>query len=165
MATRPSTPRVTSPPSAPIWPPALAVVRAASSESTTPIVTLASRTSVPPPVSPPTPEPESAAALISSEAPPVSTPEVTARAARTRVRAPGGQSLSRCVQLARCERRRRLLAGSRLARRSRKRSLNSNPNTSSSAAATSSSLVRAPLPPATATRGTRRPARGIRGSS
>jgi hypothetical protein len=82
-ASRPIAARVTSPPRAAIWPPALSVVPAPSSESTTLIETLAARTSVPPPVSPPTPEPESAAALISSETPPVSTPEVTARAART----------------------------------------------------------------------------------
>ena len=82
VATRPSTARVTSPPSAPIWPPALAVVRAASSEFT-PISTLVGRTSVPLPTAPPTPEPAPEAALSASEAPPVSTPETAVRAART----------------------------------------------------------------------------------
>jgi hypothetical protein len=76
-APRPSAARVTGPPSAAIWPPALSVVRTASSQSTTPIDTLAGRTSLPPPPAPLTPVPESA------EAPPASTPEVAARVART----------------------------------------------------------------------------------
>ena len=76
-APRPNTARVTSPPSTAIWLPALSVVRAASSVPATPIDTPVGRTTVPPPAPPLTPEPESA------EAPPASTPEVAARAART----------------------------------------------------------------------------------
>lgn len=76
-APRPNAARVTSPPSAAIWPPALSVVRTASSQSTTPIDTIVGRTSLPPPPAPLTPAPEFA------EAPPASTPEVAARVART----------------------------------------------------------------------------------
>ena len=83
--TRPTPVRVTSPPpSAPIWPPAFSMARAASSGPTTPIDTLAPRTSVSLPVSPPpTRAPVPEAALSSPEAPPASTPAVAARAART----------------------------------------------------------------------------------
>lgn len=81
IAPRPTAALVTSSSSATIWDAALSRVRAASSESTTPLDTLVGRTSVPPPASPPTPVLELAAAPTSSE--PASTPEMAARAART----------------------------------------------------------------------------------